>query len=64
MARPELYLHFGPEMVHAIVILIVEQLNVLRNKAGLPDITKAQVETALKAKFDELTDELNGEGLL
>jgi hypothetical protein len=56
-------MHFGPEMIHAIIILIVEQLNVLRNKAGLPDITKAQVETALKAKFDELTDELNGEGL-
>lgn len=63
MPRPQLYNHFGPEMIHAIVILIVEQLNVLRNKAGLPDITKAQVETALKVKFDELTDELNVEGL-
>lgn len=63
MPRPQLYNHFGPEMIHAIVILIVEQLNVLRSAAGLPDITKAQVETALKTKFDELTDELNGEGL-
>ena len=58
MPRPKLYLHFGPEMLHAIVILLVEQLNILRNKTGLPDITKAQVETALKAKFDELTKDL------
>lgn len=63
MPRPELYLHFGPEMIHAIVILLVEQLNVLRSAAGLPDITKAKVETALKTKFDELTNELNGGGM-
>lgn len=57
--RPAPYEHFGPEMIHAVVILIVEQLNVLRAKAGLPNITKAQVETALKTKFDELTADLD-----
>lgn len=45
-------------MIHAIVILIVEQFNVLRVKAGMPEITKDQVETALKTEFDRLTAEL------
>jgi len=59
MPRPQVYEHFGPEMIHAMVILIVEQFNVMRVKAGLPEITKVQVETALKTKFDELTAELD-----
>ena len=58
MPRPQFYEHFGPEMIHAIVILIVEQFNVLRVKAGMPEITKDQVETALKTEFDRLTAEL------
>ncbi len=62
MPRPQIYEHFGPEMIHAIVILIVEQFNVLNVKAGLPQITKDQVETALKTKFDELTVELHKHG--
>ena len=45
-------------MIHAIVILIVEQFNVLRVKAGMPQITKDQVQAALKAEFDRLTTEL------
>ncbi|OGN96286.1 MAG: hypothetical protein A2Y89_02680 [Chloroflexi bacterium RBG_13_51_18] len=59
MPRPQVYEHFGPEMIHAIVILIVEQLNVLRAKAGMPVITKEQVETALKTRFDELTADID-----
>lgn len=59
MPRPQIYEHFGPEMIHAIVILIVEQFNVLRVKAGMPEITKRQVESALKTKFDELTADLD-----
>lgn len=62
MTRPQIYEHFGPEMIHAIVLLIVEQFNALQTKAGLPKITKAQVETALKTKFDELTTELHKHG--
>lgn len=58
MPRPQVYEHFGPEMIHAIVILIVEQFNVLRVKAGMPQITKDQVQAALKAEFDRLTTEL------
>jgi len=59
MPRPQTYEHFGPEMIHAIVILIVEQFNVLRDKGGMSKITKGQVETALKTKFDELTADLD-----
>ena len=59
MPRPQIYEHFGPEMIHAMVILIVEQFNVLRVKAGMPEITKTQVENQLKTKFDELTADLD-----
>jgi len=57
MQRPQLYDHFGPELLHAIVVLLVEQLNVLRKKAGLKSINTEQVQTTLKTKFDELTNE-------
>ena len=59
MPRPQVYEHFGPEMIHAIVILIIEQFNALRAKAGMPVITKAQVEKQVKDKFDELTADLD-----
>lgn len=58
MPRQQVYEHFGPEMIHAMVILIVEQINILRVKAGLPEITKDQVQAKLKTEFDRLTMEL------
>lgn len=53
--RPELYGHFGPELIHALVILVVEQLNTVRSFHELQSITMQQVEAALQTKFDELT---------
>lgn len=61
VTRPELYKCFGPEMIHALVILVVEQLNMVRSFHELQQITIQQVETALQLKFDELTANLNPE---
>jgi hypothetical protein len=39
----------------AILSLLIEQLNVLRVKAGLVAITSAQAKTAIEAKIDAIT---------
>jgi hypothetical protein len=41
-------------VARAIVVLLVEQLNVLRKKAGLAELTAEQVAAAIEAKIDAL----------
>ncbi len=55
-AREELYRAFGPKLIEANSMLILEQLNVLRMKANLPQLTMPQYIDALKNKLDSIPD--------
>lgn len=53
MNREELYRYFGPQLLEAIVKLTLEEINALRENAGLPVRTMQQMIDALKARLDE-----------
>ena len=52
--REELYQKFGPKLVDAIVQVILDEINILRVEAGLPERTGAQVVDALNTKVDSI----------
>lgn len=54
MTREELYRKFGPMLVEAIVLIIKDEINVLRVKAGLPERTNQQIITAIDNKLKTL----------
>jgi hypothetical protein len=39
-------------LLHAVILILIDQLNVLRNLQSLPAITKAQARTAINNKLD------------
>ena len=45
--RDDLFRKFGPIMFEAFAILLLTEINTLRQRAGLPVYTKDQVLTAL-----------------
>jgi hypothetical protein len=47
---------FGPKLVEALVYIIMDEFNILRNIHGLPDRTKQQLVDALKNELDSLPD--------
>jgi len=50
--RDELFRRFGPMLLEALIIMIVEECNRLRSKAGMPHITKEMF-------FDEINNHLS-----
>lgn len=56
MTREELYRKFGPKLIDAVVQLTLEQINVLRVKAGLPEITGQQLIDAISNRLDSIPD--------
>ena len=54
MNREELYQKFGPMLVEAIVLIIKDEINILRGKANLPERTNLQIMTAIGNKISSL----------
>ena len=54
VTRKQLYGAFGPVFLEAIMDLVLEQFNTLRDLHGLSQFTKQQLANALKAKLDAL----------
>jgi len=52
--RAELYRKFGPLILEAIVMIIKDEINILRQKAGLPERTNQQLIDAIENKLDGL----------
>lgn len=53
--REELYRKFGPLIIEAVVLIIKDEINVLRSLHGLPERTNQQIIDAIDAKLTTLT---------
>lgn len=53
--REELYRKFGPLLLEAMLLVIVEQINVLRDEQGMPEITEQDLIDSLNNHLSELT---------
>ena len=56
MTREKLYRYFGPKLIEAVVLIIKDEINILRTKAELPERTNKQIITAISNKLDSLSD--------
>lgn len=56
MTREELYRRFGPKLLEAIVLLVKDEINLLRTQHGLPARTNQQIIDALESKLSNIPD--------
>lgn len=54
MLREELYEKFGPILVEAVVQVVLQEVNILRVKAGLPERTSAEMINAIAGKAGDI----------
>lgn len=54
--RAELYRKFGPLILEAIVMIVKDEINILRQKAGLAERTNQQLMNAIESRLDELEE--------
>ncbi|MBW1996366.1 MAG: hypothetical protein JRJ29_00235 [Deltaproteobacteria bacterium] len=54
--REEVYERWGPMLLEAIVRLLVNEINILRQKVGLPPRTMAQVLAAVLNEYNSLEE--------
>lgn len=54
MTREKLYRMFGPLLIEAIVLIIKDEINMLRIERGLPERTNEQLLTAIGNKLSSL----------
>jgi hypothetical protein len=52
--RDEIYRRFGPMLLEAIVDILMDEINILRDSAGLSPRTKQQLVNALENKYKTL----------
>ncbi|GAI41099.1 unnamed protein product [marine sediment metagenome] len=52
--RDELYRRFGPILLEAVMLVILEHINVLRKEQGMPEITKQDLLDSLNNHLNEL----------
>jgi len=45
--REDLYRKFGPQLIEALVLIIKDEINILRGEAGLPERTNQQIMDAI-----------------
>lgn len=55
LTREDLYKMFGPILLEAIVLIIKDEINVLRTQASLPERTNQQIIDAIETKLETLT---------
>lgn len=53
--RETLFRSWGPQLLEAIVLVIRDEINTLRQLHGLPDRTNQQIITAIDTKLQGLT---------
>ena len=56
MTREKLYQCFGPKLLEAVVLIIKDEINLLRAELGLPKRTNKQIINAVSAKLESLPD--------
>ena len=54
MAREELYQAFGPMLLEAMALVLVDEINILRAQHSLADRTGPQIVSSLEAKLATL----------
>jgi len=54
--RDELYQKFGPKMVEALALVIMDEINVLREQHSLPARTAGQIVDAIDTKLQNVTN--------
>lgn len=52
--REELFRRFGPLLIEALVLIIKDEINILRTQAGLPERTNEQIINAISNKLNTL----------
>ena len=52
--RERLYRRFGPPLIEAVVLVVKDEINILRKNAGLPERTDEQVTQAIENKLATL----------
>jgi len=52
--RDELFRKFGPILLEAVILVILEEANRIRNKLGMPNLTKQDVLDELNNHLSEL----------
>jgi hypothetical protein len=55
MTRDELYRRFGPMLLEAVARVILDEINILRTQASLPERDLSQVVDAIENKLNLLT---------
>lgn len=56
VTREQLYRKFGPILLNAIVMIVKDEINILRQEAGLAERTNQQLMNAIDSKLDELEE--------
>lgn len=56
ITRKELYKKFGPLLVEAVVLIIKDEINLLRVECGLPERTNQQMVSAIESKLGTLSE--------
>lgn len=56
MTREDLYRMFGPKLVEAVVLVIKDEINLLRVEHGLPERTNQQIVDTIETKLGTLSD--------
>ena len=56
MTREKLYQCFGPKLLEAIVLIIKDEINLLRTELKLPERTNKQIINVISAKLESLFD--------
>lgn len=53
--REELYRKFGPMLIEALVLIIKDEINILRTEVGLSERTNKQILTAIDKRLSSLS---------
>lgn len=55
VTREELYKKFGPMLIEAVILIIKDEINILRSQYGLSGRTNQQIMDALENKLASLS---------
>lgn len=56
ISREELYRHFGPKLIDALTRILKNEINILRQQAGLPERTDQQILDAIDQQLEQIPD--------
>lgn len=56
ITKSQIYQRFGPKMLEAMVLVIRDEINILRSVHGLPERTNDQIIDALQNKYNSISD--------